>query len=174
MMPFPAMADQDHVVTAISHEVRTPLTAIRGHIEMLAETPAAQDDRVRLVLPTGPVHVIADARLLGVALGHLLRNALGYSAPGRPVHVTVRDGLHPVIEVRDEGPGLAPIESNRLGSPFFRGEVARVEERPGLGLGLTVAQQIVTAQRAVLRFGGAPGERLTVRIEFQDGRTHRG
>jgi K+-sensing histidine kinase KdpD len=54
----------------------------------------------------------------------------------------------------------------RLGSPFSRGELSRREERPGVGLGLTVAQQIVAAQRAVLRFGGGTGAGLTARIEF--------
>jgi signal transduction histidine kinase len=221
MMPFPAMVDQDDVVTAISHEVRTPLTAIRGHIEMLAETPgaippefsrsaaaivrnadrlcrtvdtllraadqqrhlpagerrpvelrevaatlAAGQDRVRVEAPDVPVHVIGDPHLLSVALGHLLHNALSYSPADRPVHVTVRDGLRTSIEVRDEGPGLDAVEMARLGSPFFRGEASRREERPGVGLGLTVAQQIVTAQRAVLRFEGGTGAGLTARIEF--------
>jgi signal transduction histidine kinase len=195
MMPFPAMVEQDDVVTAISHEVRTPLTAIRGHIEMLAETPGAispefgrsaaaiirnadrlcrtidnllraadqqrhlpagerrpidlgelvtafgaGQDRVRVDSPAVPVHVIADPHLLSVALGHLVRNALSYSPSDRPVHVTVRDGLRPSVEVRDEGPGLPPAEMSRLGTPFFRGDFARRGEMPGVGLGLTVVQ----------------------------------
>jgi len=219
--PFPAMADQDDIVTAISHEVRTPLTAIRGHIDMLAETPgaiapefgrsaaaivrnadrlcrtldtllraadqqrnrptgdrelidlgelaaaaAAGEERVRVETPDGPAPVIADGRLLLIALDHLLRNALTCSPADRPVHLTVSGGPRPGIEVRDEGPGLDAADLRRLVLPFFRTEAARREERPGTGLGLTVAHQIVTAQGATLEFDGNPGQGLVARITF--------
>ncbi|GIF21514.1 signal transduction histidine kinase [Actinoplanes tereljensis] len=39
--PLPVPIDQDEVVMAISHEVRTPLTVIRGQLEMLTENPNA-------------------------------------------------------------------------------------------------------------------------------------
>lgn len=123
-------------------------------------------DRVRVEAPAVPVPVIADPHLLSVALHHLVGNALSHSPAGRPVRLVVRDGTHPCIEVRDEGPGVDAAELSRLGTPFFRGELARREERPGVGLGLTVARQIVTAQRAVLQFDGGPGEGLTARVVF--------
>jgi signal transduction histidine kinase len=132
----------------------------------VAAAVTAGVDGVRLDLPDGPVPVIADPHLLAVALGHLLRNAVVHGAPGREVQVTVLDGRRPAIEIRDQGPGLDAAELGRLGSPFFRGEVARRDEMPGLGLGLTVARQIVEAQGAVLRFDGAPGSGLTARVEF--------
>jgi signal transduction histidine kinase len=82
------------------------------------------------------------------------------------VRVTVRDGLRPSIEIHDQGPGLDAVEIARLGSPFFRGRVARRDEMPGVGLGVTVARQIVESQGATLRFDGAPGAGLTARVEF--------
>lgn len=220
-LPFPAMVDQDDIVTAISHEVRTPLTAIRGHIDVLAETPgaiapefgrsaaaivrnadrlcrtldtllraadqqrhrptgnqglidlgelaakaAAGEERVRLDVPAAPVQALADPRLMLVALGHLVRNALLYSPADRPVHMTVFDGPRPGIEIRDEGPGLDLEELSRLGMPFFRSEATRRDELPGTGLGLTVAHQIVSAQGGTLTFDGARGQGLAARIEF--------
>jgi signal transduction histidine kinase len=39
--PLPLAIDQDEVVTAISHEVRTPLAVIQGRLEMLTSTPGA-------------------------------------------------------------------------------------------------------------------------------------
>jgi signal transduction histidine kinase len=135
----------------------------------LAEVAAmvtAGHDSVRLDAPAEAVHVIADPHLLAVALGHLLRNALVFGRSEHPVQVTVFDGRRPAIEIRDHGPGLDATELARLGLPFFRGEVARRDEMPGLGLGLTVVHQILEAQGAVLRLDGAPGAGLTARVEF--------
>ncbi|GIM90789.1 GAF domain-containing sensor histidine kinase [Paractinoplanes toevensis] len=39
--PLPLPIDQDEVITTISHEVRTPLTVIRGQLEMLTDHPDA-------------------------------------------------------------------------------------------------------------------------------------
>ncbi|GAA2625620.1 hypothetical protein GCM10010436_33430 [Paractinoplanes durhamensis] len=39
--PLPVPIDQDEVISTISHEVRTPLTVIRGQLEMLTETQGA-------------------------------------------------------------------------------------------------------------------------------------
>ncbi|WP_433303170.1 GAF domain-containing sensor histidine kinase [Actinoplanes sp. CA-030573] len=121
--------------------------------------------RVRIDTPARPVQVLADGRLLGLAIGHLLRNALGFSGD-RPVTVTIGDRPRPVIEIRDRGPGLDEPELARLGTPFFRGDHARRTESPGVGLGIAVTQQIIQAQGAGLRFAGAPGGGLVARIQF--------
>jgi len=84
--------------------------------------------------------------MLERALDNLLRNALRFSPPGKPVEVRVAsqaDGL--CIDIRDHGPGVAGEHLERLGEPFFR---APGQTTAGHGLGLAIAR------RAIERHGG--------------------
>jgi signal transduction histidine kinase len=47
--------------------------------------------------------------------------------------------------VQDEGFGIAPEDLPHVREPFFRSPQARQRWSPGVGLGLAVAQRIVTA-----------------------------
>jgi signal transduction histidine kinase len=48
-----------------------------------------------------------------------------------------------VIEVTDEGPGIAPGEAERVFERFYRADVARARTDGGSGLGLAIARWIV-------------------------------
>ena len=68
-----------------------------------------------------------------------------------------------VISVADRGPGLAPGEENKVFEKFYRGP----RTRPGgLGLGLSIARQLVEAHGGQLvaqnREGG--GARFSIRL----------
>ena len=46
------------------------------------------------------------------------------------------------IRIRDEGPGIAEAELERVFDPFYRLEASRNRETGGTGLGLTIARSI--------------------------------
>ncbi|GAA2712690.1 GAF domain-containing sensor histidine kinase [Actinoplanes palleronii] len=125
---------------------------------------ALGDSRVHLAVPTGPVWATADPRLLEVALGQLLTNALCFGEPGTPVEVAVAPHPQPVITIRDHGPGLPQGELAVLGVPFVRGADAVRDQMPGLGLGLAISRRIVEAQGGALHLASTPGEGVTARI----------
>ncbi len=74
---------------------------------------------------------------------NLLSNALKY-APGSKIDVSVelREG-QAEFRVRDDGPGIAAEDHDRIFNRFERGSTARVAT--GLGLGLYISRQIVEA-----------------------------
>lgn len=119
--------------------------------------------RLRLTRPDGPIWVTADPRLLEVAFGHLLGNALAFG-DGKLIEVSVHAHPQPTVTVRDHGPGLAEAELAALGAPFMRGDDARLAQTPGLGLGLAISRRIVEAQGGVLRLESVIGSGLTARI----------
>ena len=53
------------------------------------------------------------------------------------------DGEHVVLQVSDEGPGIAPADLGRIFERFFRGDQAR--GTPGTGLGLAITRHILQA-----------------------------
>jgi two-component system sensor histidine kinase KdpD len=105
-----------------------------------------------------------DARLIQQALNALLSNARAHGRSDKPIEVNAtRDGPILVISVADRGPGLAPGEENKIFEKFYRGP----RTRPGgIGLGLSIARQLVEAHGGEIvaqnRVGG--GTRFSIRI----------
>jgi two-component system sensor histidine kinase KdpD len=86
------------------------------------------------------------------ALTNLLENALKYSPPGAPVLLDIRqvDGRLR-FTVQDSGPGIDPGDDNKIFEPFYRGTNIPDGVR-GTGLGLTIARQLIEAQRGSLTY----------------------
>lgn len=104
-----------------------------------------------------------DATLLHRLVGVLVDNAIRYSAPGGRVDVRVRaDDGHAVLEVEDDGIGIAPEERPRVWDRFYRGAAARAHAAEGSGLGLPIARWIVERHGAALELLAGPGGRGTL------------
>lgn len=125
-------------------------------------------DRLDVRLPGDPVQVLADARLVQVAVEHLLANALRFSGADGSVAVSLTAEPAPALTVRDSGPGLGADELGSLGTPFVRGAQARDDQVPGLGLGLSICRGIVHAHGGALSLTSPPGEGLTARITLPE------
>ncbi|GIE28695.1 hypothetical protein Ait01nite_017400 [Actinoplanes italicus] len=119
------------------------------------------DDRLQVCVPASPVPVRADARLVQIAVEHLLSNALRFSDGDQPVAVTVSAGPSPAVTVRDGGPGVDQDELAMLGTPFMRGAHARDAQIPGLGLGLSVSRGIAESHGGALELASTPDEGFT-------------
>jgi PAS domain S-box-containing protein len=84
-----------------------------------------------------------DPLRIGQVISNLLANAFKFAA-GTQVEVSlVRDGDTAVLRVQDRGPGIPPDEFERIFSRFAR--AASMRNFAGMGLGLYVAREIVTA-----------------------------
>ncbi|MFN8121879.1 MAG: HAMP domain-containing sensor histidine kinase [Thermoleophilia bacterium] len=111
---------------------------------------SAQLPPERAVTSTCPegLQVTADARLLDMALGNLVDNAVRHGAG------TVTVSAEPVpgavaLWVHDEGPGIAPEFVPQAARRFRRAEVSR--SSPGSGLGLALAEGVAEAHGGSLR-----------------------
>jgi two-component system sensor histidine kinase KdpD len=87
--------------------------------------------------------LLVDAGLIEQALVTLLSNAAAHGTSNQPIEASVaRDDLMIVFSVADHGPGLVPGEENKVFEKFYR----RPGTAPGgLGLGLSIARQLVEA-----------------------------
>ncbi|HYB23577.1 MAG TPA: HAMP domain-containing sensor histidine kinase [Solirubrobacteraceae bacterium] len=88
-----------------------------------------------------------DAEALPIVVSNLLENALKY-AQGSPPRVRVRLALEhgeAVLEVSDNGVGIAAGDLEAIFRPFFRAGDEVTRRTPGTGIGLFVAREIVLA-----------------------------
>jgi len=120
---------------------------------------AAQEAGLRweALLPALLPAVEADPDRLAQALGNLLSNAIKYTPAGGRVCVEAGEaGPQVWIRVSDSGPGLAPEEQERVFERFYRARPAR-QAPQGMGLGLTIARDLVVAHGGRLEVESAPG-----------------
>ena len=108
--------------------------------------------------------ILADVHLLEQALVSVLSNADSYSAVEQPVQAgVVQDGSEIVFSIADRGQGLAAGEERKVFEKFYRGAG---KPAGGLGLGLSIARQLIEAHggkiEAQNREGG--GARFTIRL----------
>jgi signal transduction histidine kinase len=114
-----------------------------------------------------------DARLRQV-FDNLLSNAVKFTDRGGRIGVTVvREGRSIIIDVVDSGRGIAPELLQRVFEPFSQSEDSLTETAGGLGLGLTIARQIVALHHGALvatSAGRGQGTTFTVTLPIASGR----
>lgn len=92
--------------------------------------------------------ILGNAFMLKEMLSNLIDNALRYTPQGGEVTVVLskQDG-HAVLEVMDNGSGIAPAERELVFNRFYRVEDSAGE---GCGLGLAIVKEIVLAHHAAI------------------------
>ncbi|MFA7496054.1 MAG: ATP-binding protein [Acidithiobacillus sp.] len=200
-----------HFLQQLSHELKTPLTAIREGAELLQEDLGQNlgteqqeivhivrdnslrlqrliEDLLRFSLAEGPVgagmvqdvsltQVVQDLLLsykpslrsqslhlttelaevkvqghtdrLRTICDNLISNAVKFSPQNGTIRVYLQvEGEDAVLDVQDEGPGVAAAEREKIFDILYRGEASDSGKIEGSGLGLAIAREYV------LSYGG--------------------
>jgi signal transduction histidine kinase len=120
----------------------------------------AQDRQVTLRVQAEPAELHGDQSLLTAAAVNLVKNALQASPAGAEVQVrgrAVPQGY--LLEVEDQGAGIAATEQERIFEPFF------TTREKGTGLGLPLSRKIVQAHGGELTVRSLPGQTVfTLRL----------
>jgi len=163
---------REFLTYARPHDPALRATAVHELVERVAALlrPEADKKRVTLVLhqPDTPVILSLDPEQMTQVIFNIVLNAIQASPPG--AHVRVQESLEPgwgVIEVIDEGPGIAPEHVSRIFDPFF------TTKSRGTGLGLAISQRIVIAHRGTIRAvpGSPSGTTFRIRLPLSTERT---
>jgi two-component system sensor histidine kinase GlrK len=87
-----------------------------------------------------------DPDKLATAFGNLLSNALRFSPVGGTVQFELsRHAGAMRIQIADAGPGVAPVDRDRVFEPFYRGERQPTEGPRGSGIGLSIVHEYIAA-----------------------------
>ena len=130
--------------------------------------PLAQKRDVALaVRAAGPLTVDGDVAHLERALLNVVRNAIEHSHAGDEVALAAHgaDG-RAVVEVRDEGEGIAPASLPHIFDRFYRGDEARSPGSGGSGLGLAITRWTVERHHGSVTASSTLGEGTTIRLSL--------
>ena len=118
---------------------------IRGVVESMIPSAVARTVELDLS-PTPPVHVQGDRRRLEQVFFNLIDNALKFTPAGGRVAIDVRVGNgHVEVQVLDTGAGIAPEFLPHVFDRFRQADSATSRTHGGLGLGMSIARQLVEA-----------------------------
>jgi signal transduction histidine kinase len=121
-----------------------------------------------LVLPPDQILLDADRTRLAQAFTNLLNNAAKYMDPGGHIEVRAeRKGDEVAVSVRDRGIGIAPERLASVFQMFSQVETALDRSRGGLGIGLSLTQQLVEMHAGSVTAcseGLGHGSEFTVRL----------
>lgn len=112
-------------------------------------------------VPDEPIHIFSTAALLSQAIANLIDNAIKYTP--QKGHITVRaqkTDSHAVVEVEDDGYGVAEENRTRIFQPFFRATIPGNHEE-GTGLGLHLVKSVVVRHGGEMIFRSVEGQGST-------------
>ncbi len=138
-------------------------------IDMGALVGSICDDLAELDKPVKftepPYRLVLDARPVALtrAIRNLVENAVNY---GNEAQVELQDQGDAVsLLVRDQGPGIPQDRMISVFEPFFRLDSSRNRETGGIGLGLSIARQIIINHGGKIQLNNChPG--LEVRVDL--------
>jgi signal transduction histidine kinase len=129
--------------------------------------PVAEDAGMTLETHvTDGIMARANRELIGQALVNLVENALKYYEPAEGKAGKIMVGIRRLndrvlIEVGDNGPGIAPEDRGRVVERFVRLEKSRTE--PGSGLGLSLVAAVARLHKGQFRIeDNQPGVRAVI------------
>jgi two-component system sensor histidine kinase MprB len=123
--------------------------------EVVRTRRVAPGREIRAAVPGAPVTVAVRDGLIDRALGNLLDNAVVHGGPHVLASLHVRRG-EAVVQVRDDGSGIAPEDLPHVFERFYRSATAR--SCSGTGLGLAIAASAARGLGGDLTVASKPGE----------------
>jgi PAS domain S-box-containing protein len=133
-------------------------------------TPAAEAKGVQIssVFEGRTLTITADAERLQQVVWNLLTNAVKFTPKGGKVTVSAsREGSEVLVQVTDTGEGIRREVLPHVFEPFQQADTSTTRRHGGLGLGLAIVNQLVTAHGgtvAVTSEGPGKGATFVVRL----------
>ena len=115
--------------------------------------------------------VNGDAKSLERALTALVDNAIKFSPQGGDVQIKVSTkDLKVIVTVKDHGIGISPEAMPNIFNRFYHLEKSGNDLFGGLGLGLSIARQVIKQHNGMLDVESTPGKGSTFTITLQAGK----
>jgi len=121
-----------------------------------------------------PAVVVGDAEKIRTIVDNLLGNAIKFSPRAGSIRIEVgTESGFAVLDVTDQGPGVAPDERSRIFESFYQGRATAEGPIKGSGLGLAIAREYATVHGGTIevldRSDGKRGARFQLRLPLAPG-----
>lgn len=141
----------------LNRETTAPAELVQGIVSEVQSAATAQGFKVQTELPADLPLVLVDRQQIGHVFHNFISNALKHSPPGGRITVaaTLLSDRSVQFSVTDEGPGISAEYQARIFDRFFR---VPGQAKAGVGLGLSIAREIVVAHGGRVGVHSIPGK----------------
>ncbi len=136
-----------------------PADFVTAAVDAIRPTALARRIAVATDIDRDAGPVLADAARMQQVMGNLLSNAAKFTEPGGHITVTLAGSTghagHATIQVADTGAGIDPAFLPHVFERFRQADSSTTRLHGGLGLGLSIARQLVELQGGTIRADSA-------------------
>lgn len=137
-------------------------------VESITALAAAAGHTVHVQPPSARVRVNGDGARLVQVFANILNNAVKFTPPGGQIWFTADERPDTaIVRIRDTGTGIAPDVLPRVFDMFHQAEPVLERSTSGLGIGLTLARQLVEMHEGQIEIrspGTGQGTEVEIRL----------
>ena len=146
-----------------SHQKNEKTELVNLNHEIINMVEKYEGKQIKLFLEENP-KINIRPNSIKRCLGNLLDNALAY---GRNVEVFTKKNMNNItIFVDDDGPGIPEEEYQNVMKPFYRIDKSRGQNKSGVGLGLSIANDIIRSHGGNISLEKSPISGLRVKVSL--------
>ena len=131
---------------------------------LLKEIISRYENKNIHLLTNGGINFNGRLNSIKRCITNILNNAISY---GKEVSVALKKTKNNiVIFIDDDGPGIPPEERENVLKPFYRIDESRSQNKSGVGLGLSIASDIIRSHGGDIFLDTSPKQGLRVKISL--------
>ena len=126
--------------------------------------------RLWFELELAEVSVMADMEKLRISIDNLLSNAVKFSPNKGRIKISLSsEAGYAVLDVQDQGPGVAPEQQEKIFEAFYQGAASYTSHIKGTGLGLSIVREYLHVHGGMIEVvdEGLAGAHMRVQIPLQ-------
>ncbi|MCI8573755.1 MAG: response regulator [Oscillibacter sp.] len=157
-------AKKEYMITSVLNDVitMTALQSNRQHLELVFD-----------IDPKIPAVLVGDSEKISHVLKILVENSLKFTEEGGiNVRIKCRQesyGINLIVDIRDTGIGMTDAQLTQMYDVFYQADSGSSRLAGGLGLGLPIAQGLLTAMGGFIHFDCKDQKGLSAHIVIPQG-----
>ena len=111
-----------------------------------------QLSEIETIISCPEIEIETDRDVIEQVLINLIDNTCKYAAEGKSLEILVaQESSKTIIEILDKGPGIPEKKLKHIFTKFYQADSALTDKAEGVGLGLSICQQLLSAMNASIR-----------------------
>jgi signal transduction histidine kinase len=140
---------------------------VKEEIHQLKQTANSRKLRIKYDKPSNFPKIWLDETKIRQVIMNFIDNAIYYTPAGGSIEIQLIAKQNSIeYKVKDDGIGVPKVDQPKLFTKFFRAGNARKARPDGTGLGLYMAQRVVSAQGGSVLFDSKEGQGSTFGFTF--------
>ena len=152
--------NNDHSVLVSEHVL------LANFVRSITESFESNSSEIKVKIPTNDLEFEIDKLRIRLLITNLLNNAVRHGK-GNLITVQVSfSGDRGIIEVKDNGEGIAEEHIPQIAEPFYRADSARQRNTGGFGLGLYLCRLIAQAHGGEMIIASQEGQGTEIKVNL--------